>query len=131
MDPLTDDVPWSGQSAPPPMARLTHRAPSSTPLAPRLLHGECEIGTHRVVWPPVWHDRLLLPANIADDDHTNIVALQYELFVGSLLVIELPEGHGGALIARRGLRHEVHGHGLCALPLPGGATGMENANDTT
>jgi hypothetical protein len=45
--------------------------------------------------------------------------------------MELPEGHGGALIARRGLRHEVHSHGLSALPLPGGATGMENAHDTT
>ena len=45
--------------------------------------------------------------------------------------MELPEGQGGALRARRGLRHEVHGYGSGALPLHGGATGMENAYDTT
>jgi len=37
----------------------------------------------------------------------------------------------GALIWRRCLLHGVHVHGLCGLPLHGGATGMENANDTT
>jgi hypothetical protein len=77
MDQLTDDVHWSVQSEQAPMAMSTHREPPPARLAPRLLNVSFEIGKHRVVWPPVWHDRLLLPAKIADDDHTNIVALQY------------------------------------------------------
>ena len=53
------------------------------------------------------------------------------IHAGVVTNVAVTAGHGGALISRRGMLHDVHGQGLCALPLHGDATGMEHSNETT